>query len=434
MNQITLDTVRQMMKRELGADSFIAGMVQSIEADPKIPTACINAKGMMKYSPAFVSEHVKTEQDLFCLVFHEILHPAFGHFIHGRDEVSNIACDAIINALISQFYAQSSGKGSLFERLYDVQGLESILRPGSKCRNSRYHYLYQHLYPQWNGRDDLSAGEVIQTLKMLMPRQEAIPILIGSHGAGAEGSGNFGAEQLQGIAAEITGQIQDSRGIGGSLFDSLRKMIIEIMKTKRSLRQELLLNYTTRKRLDAFFSTEPGQRRTTSPFPLNPSRRDMVLLSADIWPGFFRNRQPELKKRREGVAIFLDVSGSVNQHLPEIAGLLARYRKEIRSVYQFSNAVSEITMEALLRGYVETTYGTDFNCVAQTILKEQLERAVIITDGHAALSELNAIGLKESGARLLTVLFGIRCNGEVLRPFGEVMSLNEITEGGYGEV
>jgi hypothetical protein len=90
MNQITLDTVRQMMKRELGADSFIAGMVQSVTADPNIPTACINAKGELKYSPAFVSEHVKTEQDLFCLVFHEILHPAFGHFIHGRDEVSNM--------------------------------------------------------------------------------------------------------------------------------------------------------------------------------------------------------------------------------------------------------------------------------------------------------------------------------------------------------
>jgi hypothetical protein len=153
----------------------------------------------------------------------------------------------------------------------------------------------------------------------------------------------------------------------------------------------------------------------------------MVLLSADIWPGVFRNRQPEIKQKREGVALFLDVSGSVERHLPEIAGLLARYRKEIRSVYQFSNAVSEITMDALLRGYVETTYGTDFNCVAQVILREQLERAVIITDGHAALSELNAIGLQEAGVHLLTVLFGFRCNGDVLRPFGDVIALNEIT-------
>ncbi len=433
MNQITLNTVRQMMKRELGADSFIASMVQSVEADPNIPTACINAKGVMKYSPAFVSEHVKTEQDLFCLIFHEILHPAFGHFIYGRDEVSNIACDAIINALISQFYTTASGKGSLFERLYESQGLESILRPESKCTNGRYRYLYQHLYPKWMAYDELSAGEVIRTLKILMPQKEAAPTLIGSHGSTPEGSGDFGTEQLQSVAGEIAEHVDNHQGCTGSMFGGLKKMIIEIMKTKRSLRQDLLLNYTTRKRLDGFFCSEPSQRRKTSPFPINPSRRDMVLLSADIWPGVFRNRQPEIKEKREGVAIFVDVSGSVEQHLPEIAGLLARYRKEIRSVYQFSNEVSEITMDALLRGYVETTYGTDFNCIAEVILKENLERAVIITDGHASLSEINATALRKSGVHLLTILFGMLCNGDVLRPFGDVTTLNEITKGGGGE-
>ena len=90
-----------MMTRELGADSFVAGIVASVEADPDIPTACIDAEGYMKYNPKFVSQHVKTEQDLFCLVFHEILHPAFGHFVHKSDQISIIACDAIINALHS---------------------------------------------------------------------------------------------------------------------------------------------------------------------------------------------------------------------------------------------------------------------------------------------------------------------------------------------
>ncbi|MDF7822826.1 hypothetical protein P4B35_02275 [Pontiellaceae bacterium B12227] len=426
MHLITLETVRQMMKRELGADSFVAGIVASVEVDPKIPTACIDADGHMKYNPDFVSEHVKTEQDLFCLVFHEILHPAFGHFVHKSDPISNIACDAIINALISQFYAKASGGGSLFERFYAVQGLESILRPNSKHRNSRYSYLYQHLYPKWQHHDVLSAGEVIQTLKMLVPQPVSRPTLIGSHG---RASNPWKPEQLQGVAQEVGRKILESSDCSGGMFDSLKKMIVEIMKTKRSIKQELLLNYSTRKRLDTFFCSEREMRRTTSPFPINPCRRDMVLLSADIWPGFFRNRQPELKNNQEGIALFLDVSGSVNQSLPEICGLLARYRRNIRSVYQFSNAVSEITMDALMRGHVETTYGTDFNCVAQTILTEEFKRAVIITDGYAAMSESNQAALHEAGVRLLTILFGIHNNGKVLEPFGEVMNLNEITEG-----
>ncbi|VGO13882.1 hypothetical protein PDESU_02439 [Pontiella desulfatans] len=426
MNLITLETVRQMMKRELGADSFVAGIVASVEVDPGIPTACIDADGHMKYNPEFVSEHVKTEQDLFCLVFHEILHPAFGHFVHKSDQISNIACDAIINALISQFYAKASGGGSLFERFYAVQGLESILRPNSKHRNSRYSYLYQHLYPKWQHHDVLSAGEVIQTLKMLVPQSASRPTLIGSHSGG---SNHWKPEQLQGIGKEVGRKILGSSDCSGGMFDSLKKMIVEIIKTKRSIRQELLLNYSTRKRLDAFFCSEREMRRTTSPFPINPCRRDMVLLSADIWPGFFRNRQPELKNNREGIALFLDVSGSVNQSLPEICGLLARYRRNLRSVYQFSNAVAEITMDALMRGYVETTYGTDFNCVAQTILTEEFKRAVIITDGYAAMSEQNQTALHDAGVRILTILFGIHNNGKVLEPFGEVMNLNEITEG-----
>ena len=55
MNQITLDTVRQMMKRELGRRFVYCrhGSV-SLRLIPQLPTACINAKGELKYSPAFV--------------------------------------------------------------------------------------------------------------------------------------------------------------------------------------------------------------------------------------------------------------------------------------------------------------------------------------------------------------------------------------------
>ncbi|VGO18794.1 VWA-like domain-containing protein [Pontiella sulfatireligans] len=425
MDTITLETIRQLMKRELGSDSFIAGIVSSVAADSTIPTACINAAGALKYNPAFVREHVKTEQDLFCLVFHEILHPAFGHFIHVRDDVSNIACDAIINALISQFYAKASGSGSLFERFYKPKGLESILRPGSKNHNSRFAFLYQHLYPRWTMSSELSAGEVIQTLKMLVLADAAQPVLLGSHG----GSNPWKPEQLQGVATEVAQQVRSEEGSWGNQFNGLKALVIEIMKTKRSIRQELLLSYTTRKRLDEFFCEERNQRRTTSPFPLNPSRRDMVMLGADIWPGVFRNRQPEINRTREGVAIFLDVSGSVNQSLPEICGLLARYRRNIRSVYQFSNAVSEIGMAELMEGRVKTTGGTDFNCVAETILDEGFLKAVVITDGYASLSNENYQRLKQAGVRLLTILFGVHNNGDALAPFGEVVRLNEITEG-----
>lgn len=65
---------------------------------------------------------MKSREDLFCLVFHEILHPVFGHFVYEADRLSNLAGDAAINAVISLLYAKESGEGRLFRRFYEPKG------------------------------------------------------------------------------------------------------------------------------------------------------------------------------------------------------------------------------------------------------------------------------------------------------------------------
>ena len=140
---ITIETVRDTLRSGLGHDSFTAGFVKSVIEDADTPTASINAQGEIRYNPDFVRNNVKTGVDLFCLVFHEVLHPVFGHFIHPRDEVSNIACDAIINSAISNLFAAPSGSGSLFKRIYPKRDLPAILRPDSELRFSRYEQLYE---------------------------------------------------------------------------------------------------------------------------------------------------------------------------------------------------------------------------------------------------------------------------------------------------
>jgi hypothetical protein len=201
--------------------------------------------------------------------------------------------------------------------------------------------------------------------------------------------------------------------------------MVEVLKTKRTLRQDLLLGYSTRKKLDAFFDSDQRPRRITSPFPVNPSRRDLVLLGAGVWPGYFRNQQPEMIRRRKGVAVFLDVSGSVNDYLPQIIGLLAGLRSRLTSLYLFSNKVVEVPFATLCRGELQTTYGTDFDCIAETVLQKDYEKAVILTDGCANLKPDNAERLRQAHTRLLTILFdgGDQC--EAFAPFGEVIHLEE---------
>src|SRR5690606_12070257 len=134
--------------------------------------------------PQFVEEHVQTREDLFCLVTHELLHPLFGHFVYDSGKLENIAADMVINAAISQLFAKASGHGSLFRRFYKPEGVEGLLRPDSDMRLSRYSRLYSAFYTSQHC-GALSTGEVIHTLKILTPEDEADSVaLLGSHCCG----------------------------------------------------------------------------------------------------------------------------------------------------------------------------------------------------------------------------------------------------------
>lgn len=427
---ITLETARDVFRRTFGPDSFVAAFVARVIPDPSVPTACINAAGELRYGPRFVEQHVRTDVDLFCLLCHELLHPAFGHFIHPDDEIANIACDAVINAIITHVFAEPSGHGSFFLRIYPERGLPALLRSGSAMSQSRYQSLYSHLYPTSSYPCSLSTGEIIQSLRVLAPGTAPDVLLIGSHG-----KRHSRASGIEGWSSAVAGRVTDDllrvvreAGTGAGRCPHLQDLLIEVLKRKESIREGLLARYATRQLLGGFFGESKQSRRVTSPFPVRPSRRDLVMLSAGVWPGLFRNRQPEIREDRKGVAVFLDVSGSVNDHLPAIVGLLSHYRERIRSVHLFSNAVREVPFDMLCAGRLSTTYGTDFNCVARAITERGYDRAVVLTDGYASLDDEPARQLSEDRPVILTILFGTKTDCPDLAPFGEVVQLADVVE------
>jgi hypothetical protein len=241
------------------------------------------------------------------------------------------------------------------------------------------------------------------------------------------GTQGIPAAVAQGIAKDFLENLPAS-GKGQGQWDHLKDLLVEVLKTKKTLRQSLLAGYATRKKLEGFFDEGQRTRRITSPFPINPSRRDLVLLSAGIWPGLFRNRQPEIARRPKGVAVFLDVSGSVNDYLPEIIGILSSFRDRIQTIYLFSNAVVEVAFTVLCQGKLQTTYGTDFDCIAKTILAREYERAVVITDGYGGLKKENSAALKKAGSRILTILFAEKKECPEFEPFGDMVMLDDVTE------
>jgi len=153
----------------------------------------------------------------------------------------------------------------------------------------------------------------------------------------------------------------------------------------------------------------------------------LILLGAGFYPGFFHNQIKHSGKRNKGLAIYLDVSGSVNDYLPRILGILRNLKSEIQSIYLFSNRVYEVPFVALLKGKIRTTGGTDFNCVAESILDSNLDKVVIITDGYASLSRANNTKLHAKKVVMLTILFHRVHECAALKSFGDTAFLEDIS-------
>ncbi|MHC5056949.1 MAG: DUF2201 family putative metallopeptidase [Planctomycetota bacterium] len=314
--EITLELVRQILRRALGFESFAATFIRSVRADGKATrTAQIDREGRLTYSPEFVKAKVKSREDVFSLVMHELMHPLFNHYMYSSGALTNIACDAVINATLGRFFPQQSDCGRLFKRCYSDKGVEAILRPGSQnVREGRFEGIYTNLYgshlPQ---TDRLTTGELIQTLKVLAePVKVGAILLIGSHGE-CERKGALPGSTMelpQEILEKLAGEIEkavkssDAAGHGETLFG----MLLQVLKTHLSMRRKLLKKFLTERAVGKFLEQNRSARRITSPVMLTPSKRDLVLLASGVWPVLFHNRAySETRSRGRGLVFWFSL-------------------------------------------------------------------------------------------------------------------------------
>jgi len=430
--KISLETVREVLKDALGFDSFVASFIAEVVEDSAIPTASINIEGRLAYNSEFVEKHICCKEDLFSLVFHELLHPMFGHFIYENGELENIAADAIINAVIIEVYSEASRNGNLFRKFYPDRGLPGLLRPMSEMSRSKYSKVYERLYSQSDVHDSFTTGELIQTLKILTQSERLSTIvLIGSHsynGNAASQTTAFPNELLSKIAEDLKRSVAGKGGRYAGFSSELLDLFMEALKTHLSIKKVLLQKFLTKRKLDRFKEYFRVQRVGVSPIPLYPSKRDLVLLASGFYPGYFHNHTSKPTTEEKGLAIYLDVSGSVNEYLPQIIGVLAKLKNNVTSLFLFSNIVVETTMEDLIKGKIRTSYGTDFNCIAHSIIERRFEKAVIITDGYADMSEELSKQLKTLGLVTLTILFDGTTTCEDFAKFGDVVNLSDVCE------
>jgi len=422
--KLTLQIVRNVLGANLGNDSFIMTFIKEVK-EGEVGSACIDEQGTLIYDPRFLKQYAVGEPELFALIMHELMHPLFAHYRYGSGELENIACDAIINAGITAIFPEQSNDGALFKNIYNSSGLEMILRPDCDNVSNRYTDLYKNLYhPEEN--TELTTGNVLLALKVLLPsKKQKVEniLLLGNHEDG-EGSTTLSPETIEQIGHELEKHISSSERSGKSSI--LKDLIVDVIHSRYTLKRELLQHFTTRQKINSFTVRSGSFTRRVSPIPIQLSKGDMVKVAAGCYPLYYHNQIIDPKTKTQGLALYLDVSGSVNEYLPTIISILRRFSHEIREVYQFSNKVVKTNLNQLCKGHITTTMGTDFDCVARSILEHNYEKAIVITDGYAKLNSDHREKLLQSNVRILSILFGEVPLTYPLRKFGPSVSLKDM--------
>ena len=393
-----------------------------------LPTLGINNKGELYVNKEFWYEHMQDSDARKTVLLHELMHTICGdtkQMLEISDDdlevgikrsALNIATDARINAYI--YRSNRFDCLSFFNKFYSKDKMKkeellALLRPEAKdfLKNDELKRQYEILYSissttEVATYDDIYA-EVLDILRK-RPKQEKSCYVIGKHGApidkdelkkrvengekitvSIEENGNSSSDEdtEDQIKEAIEGQIEADKLAGKS--SNIQRVMYELATdiTKKldltALKQIKFNSIFHNVRLAGYVASK---EITSSPIiPNKLHKSDLFMLSRGITPVMWKHEREVFRRKPELIPIYLDVSGSMWEDLPEIIQMILNIGEDIEYVWCFSNIISKHTMQDLHDRKIESTGGTDFDCVINHAIDNEFRDIVVITDGYATV-------------------------------------------------
>ncbi len=384
-----------------------------VEASRDVPTAAVTlgTSSRLRINPDFVARMCPTDHDLVMLVLHELHHVALGHtrLFSRVTRAQNWAFDCVINAQLCLLFPDAQWT-ALFRRCYRADAMpEALLRPPEGWRSDRETWLpgragevHRALYSDRS----VSYTDLFSLLETVLVQigEGGLGELLGDHEARGEA---LPPDLLREVRDILAGWPMVDQRSGRDQGGARKSMVVARSATDRAavlqLRRALLWVADTGRGAAA------GSRRILQPaegvlpYAPRPSRRDGVrralgqeplLLQAAIW----QRRAESVERTR----VYVDVSGSMDAHLPAVYAALAPLAGLLHPrVHLFSTEVVDISLAQLKRGVRTTTGGTDIAPVTRHMLEHKVRRALIVTDGWVGdVPEEHALRLRRSRARV----------------------------------
>ncbi len=368
-----------------------------IEATTRIPTACVTfgARSRLLVNPFFVEHACRNDAELVMLVLHELHHVVMGHtqLFPRVTRADNFAFDAVINAHLCHLFENWQGT-SLFRHTYAAAAFpEALLRPpeGWRTREERWALkgralaVHKALYSD----GQVSYSDVLKlmpTLLVVPGRAGRDPLedlpLLGNH------------EDEQHIPADLMGAVRgivarwpmvdlrSGRDQGGPLSEDTIQ-VAEAQRGAIAAIRRAVLKVAQRHPGTLKGGLRTAQAETLEPFRTRADRRGYWREAGGEEVLLWRGTAGAVSRDTVGrVHLYVDVSGSMADVLPLLYGAIVPLLEHMHPrVHLFSTEVVDVDHAALRRGVATSTGGTDIADVTQHMLRHDVRRAVIATDG-----------------------------------------------------
>ena len=352
---------------------------------------------------SFVEEYIGY---LYILLLHEFYHHALAHLWFNNEDFDalllNVAMDTVINLKVNEiksdpwFYQQMYPIKEMKE-IETLEGfvhyilsptrLKSLDKAHLKVIDKRIVEAIKSIYIFAEASDFMGVYYIL--VKLFGEHKPIKIILLGTHPKPGEKLGKLPG----GIAVRIANHLDKKAGLAAGHGINLEE---EFQKIKDTPAYKKIL-----KLIKPIMKFYEEKQKTIA--PRNIPRRAALYLAAGFFPIFYE--QPYSKTFERKATIYLDVSGSITYKVPVLYGIvknLALYAT--LKIFLFSNKVVPITIKEIKEGRIRTTYGTDFDCIAESIFQDGSKLNFIITDGYATMEKENMDRLKKLGVKTLGIL------------------------------
>jgi len=377
-----------------------------VEVSREVESAAVQGSvhPRMLINPDFIDQYCRRDEHLFLLVMHELWHILLGHtrLFPRATMIDNIAFDAVINAGLTLQFPDAEYRGFL-EEINSAENFPNLLlRPpnGWPERNvfprdispATTEILDRLYHPHREGGE--FAEPLYEEIRQLLLRNQPVTPtgvrLLGNHAEQIERSqgGDFVREVLREMIRKWPKSPVPFQGPGASKKPgSWSSLIGEASHDGRRVFAQVIRSLaleaknSNRRRGRQVTTITGGQGVYPNPRDRLWVARQQLGLSQVLW------QQPVetiVRTRKQvKVVVYLDVSGSMFDQLPDLISLLLPLlRRDEIQVFQFSGVALSLSLADLQAGNLGTSRGTDINCVLEHILNEGIRAAVILTDGY----------------------------------------------------